>query len=357
MKVNRKEFLQLLNRLLPGVSVRDLIPQTQCFIFNKGEAFTFNDCVCIKIKTALQLNCAIQAKELYLLISKIEDEEIEIEQKGNTLVIATDTGQGTISIQDIAISISHIPDPLHSKIKWIPISEDEWNQIYQGLSVCVHTVSSDYARAKLTCVHFKKNKIESSDGNNVTLFEVDSAPSESFMIPEGAVRALLQFDSFDQYGVVHKKDSPLKYVFFMDTDSGMVLSFTTYDELYLNFEKQGIYKLCELKGEHIQFRIRSMLSAVERARIFTKDMEFEEKIHISMDSNCITIQGQGEKGKWKEKMRSRHKGKEVSFQIPPSTLLYLLKDREFTEGVLVDYNKILFKQDNLTYITMVQVEE
>jgi hypothetical protein len=70
-RINREEFLRNLESVEPGLSPREILEQSSCFIFQKGWIKTFNDEVACKIKSPLKLEGAVQAAPLLAILSAI----------------------------------------------------------------------------------------------------------------------------------------------------------------------------------------------------------------------------------------------------------------------------------------------
>ena len=61
MKINREELLNQLESVLPGLSTREIIEQSSCFVFMNKEVITYNDEISCSHKSRLDIEGAIVA--------------------------------------------------------------------------------------------------------------------------------------------------------------------------------------------------------------------------------------------------------------------------------------------------------
>ena len=87
MKVNRENLLKELESVIPGLSPKEVIEQSSCFVFQDNVITTFNDEIACSIGTALDIKGAVPAKLLLEVLRKVTDEEVEIKQKKGELSI------------------------------------------------------------------------------------------------------------------------------------------------------------------------------------------------------------------------------------------------------------------------------
>ena len=79
MKVKKENLRNALEIVKPGLSNKELIEQSTSFAFIKGRVVTYNDEISISHPVEdLKNSGAIKAEELYALLSKIKEEEIDI---------------------------------------------------------------------------------------------------------------------------------------------------------------------------------------------------------------------------------------------------------------------------------------
>ena len=78
MKVNREQLLNQLEAVLPGLSTRELIEQSSCFVFKDGKVLTFNDEIACVQTCKIGIEGAVPAMPIVNLLRKMVEEEITI---------------------------------------------------------------------------------------------------------------------------------------------------------------------------------------------------------------------------------------------------------------------------------------
>src|SRR6267142_5099333 len=86
--INKSNFLKTLGYLSPGLSTRDLVEQSSCFVFRNKEAVTFNSEVACRLPCDVfgEDEVAVPSK-LTEILTKIPDDEIALELKNSELII------------------------------------------------------------------------------------------------------------------------------------------------------------------------------------------------------------------------------------------------------------------------------
>ena len=79
MIINREELLKQLESVLPGLSTREIIEQSSCFIFKDETVNTYNDEIACSQKSVLKIEGAVQALPFISLLRKLKEEELEKE--------------------------------------------------------------------------------------------------------------------------------------------------------------------------------------------------------------------------------------------------------------------------------------
>ena len=116
--VDREKFLQELELLQPGLSPKEIIEQSGCFIFKNGYITTFNDDIACTLITDLKFTGAVQAKPLLALLKKLKDKVIEIDISETSLIIKGRRKEAAIRMQaDIILPIDDIDIPEDGKWK------------------------------------------------------------------------------------------------------------------------------------------------------------------------------------------------------------------------------------------------
>ena len=76
--LNRADFLDKLESVLPGISTREIIEQSSCFVFKDKTVMTFNDEISCSQKSCLPFEGSVQALPLISILRKLQEEELDI---------------------------------------------------------------------------------------------------------------------------------------------------------------------------------------------------------------------------------------------------------------------------------------
>ena len=121
--VNRETLLAALEGVNPGVSAREQIEQSSCYVFQDGQVISFNDEVSCRCPSGLdpKIKGAIHASEIHELLRKLPDDELGIEVKGDKLHI---TGRGKRTWVPLEKEI-HLPvDTVEIPSEWKKLHDD-----------------------------------------------------------------------------------------------------------------------------------------------------------------------------------------------------------------------------------------
>ncbi len=87
MRVDRKLFLMQLESVMPGLSTREIIEQSSCFIFKDGKVQTYNDEIGCTQNSCLSIRGAVQALPLISILRKLKEKYLEVIPESEELLI------------------------------------------------------------------------------------------------------------------------------------------------------------------------------------------------------------------------------------------------------------------------------
>ena len=117
LKINREELLQQLESVVPGLSVKEIIEQSKCFVFKDKKVMTYNDEVACTQDSCLDIEGAVEAMPLISLLRKLKEEEIDLHY-----VYGTTSGKGK---ETIVVFSSDNNDKAVEILKYI-LSLNDW---------------------------------------------------------------------------------------------------------------------------------------------------------------------------------------------------------------------------------------
>ena len=138
-----------------GVSAREFIEQSSCFVFQDGMVMTFNDEVACRKDTHLKVTGAVQAAALLAILEKMPDDELDVEEneKGELEFRGKGRRFGIVRDAEIFLPIDRVENPE----KWKPLAPE----FTEAVGLTRHCVSTDENKFLLTCIHIHPEYIES----------------------------------------------------------------------------------------------------------------------------------------------------------------------------------------------------
>lgn len=334
MKVNRENLLKELESVIPGLSPKEVIEQSSCFVFQDNVITTFNDEIACSIGTALDIKGAVPAKLLLEVLRKVTDEEVEIKQKKGELSIFGKKIKCKIRMEEkIQLSVDSVDKPV------------DWEELPEGFSDAVSMVqgcaSQDESRFELTCINICPEFIEACDGIQLARYDIKTNLKKPFLCRKDSLRHIVSMDmqSFSESkNWVHFKNS-----------TGMVLSCRRFLDEAKTYP--DLSKFLKVEGEKTQFP-KNLKDTVLRAEIFSSDTSDENKVEIRIGNEKIKVIGRGVSGWLSEtKGMKNYTGSLIQFKIPPR--LFIELTQRFSEFI-ISKERIKVEGEKYQYLTCIE---
>jgi len=338
MKINKNQLQKALTTVQPGLASKDVIEQTTSFAFLDGKVVTYNDQISISHPVeGLDIRGALPSEELYKLLQRINNDEIDIEVDGNQVSLKFGKGHAHLTLQtEIKIPLIEIK----SDLKKLPKSFNHLTKL--AMASC----SRDMSQPRLTCINIQKDGIlQATDSYRIIYCDLEEKmPIETFLFSASSAKEAIKINPTH---VAKDKE----WIHFKNGE-GTTISCRLnefkeeYPDLKKHFDIEG--------GKFIEFpeATREML---ERAQIFAaRDNQFDEEITISIQSKKLTISSKSETGKFSEKTLIRYEGDPIEFIIPPYLLVDILKETNKCE---LGENTIKFEGEGWQYVSVLQSKE
>ncbi len=310
MLIKRSEFLDALESVQPGLASKEIIEQSNAFIFADGEVITYNDEVTVTCPIDLDIEGAVQAHELIKLLQRMKDDEIEIEVTEEELKIKGKKTKAGIRLQaDVLLPIDEVEIP------------EKWKKIPKGfidaLDFCHFNVSTDMSRMILTNIHVHGDKVQSCDNFRVTEVILGSDAKKVFkeplLIPGSVIKYLKSYSPIE-YNIIDG------WIHFLNEDDVVFSTRTSEEEDY-----PDLSAFLEVEGDPVTMP-DGIAEVLERAEIFIDNtFEQDKKIDIKITENKMVVKGTGPAGWFEETLSIEHTGDEITFSIHPRFLLQSLQ--------------------------------
>ena len=330
-KIEREQLLKELESVTPGLSVREIIEQSSCFVFRKGKVCTFNDEIACWMESALTITGAVQANTLLNLLRKLPEDTIDISIDHDKLVVKGKRRRARVILEsEVTLPIDSIRQPK----SWKTLPAD----FLEGLSLVQDCVGKDETNFVLTCVHIHPDKLEASDNDRVAKFKTKTDLDKPTLIRKDSIKHIVSL-GMTEFGETKN------WMHFRNVN-GLVISCRRYSEDFPDTDPAF-----KIKGKKMSLP-KGLEGAAERASVFTTDNAEDDDILISLSTGKATIVGTGANGDFREVKKVEYAGPELTFMISPNQLIALTKKHN---DAIVSQEKLKCKSGKFEFVAALGV--
>lgn len=335
MRIGREAFLKVLESVSPGLAPREIIQQSSCLVFtDDGMVSTFNDEICARRKSPLKLSGAVGAKALVNLLSKMSEDEIDVEQVGKELRVKGKGKRAGIPMEmEVLLPVSSVDSPT----EWRPITAE----FSEAVSIVHSCASSEESLFVMTCVHVTPDYMEACDKNQIAHYPLKTGVIDEMLVRGASLKKILGYD------MTEISESP-SWLHFRNP-AGLVISVRRYLEDYPSLSKftnrDGIRPIALPGG---------IAEAVERATIFSSENSASDHILVSISSGWLVLKGTAAIGWYEEGKKVDWTDDPIKFLISPKLLVEISKR---TKDCGIGDNRLFVDGGKWTYVTSTNVVE
>lgn len=332
MSISKKLLLEALEIVKPGLASKEVIEQSTSFAFMGDRIVTYNDEISISHPVeGLEIKGAIQSSELYLILKKIKQEEIEVELTETEVHLTAGRVKVGLSLQ------SEIRLPLEEVgiiTKWRTLPDNFLTALQSARLSC----SNDNNKPILNCVHINSEGfIEGSDGYQIMKTKLTQKLNiPTFLIPASSAIVVLRANPVKisiGEGWVHFK-----------TKLETVISCRLIEDKFPDTSNILI-----VNGKEIIFP-RTIKDILDRASIFKEGDN--ESVLITLNKNRIKVKSSSDTGWFLEESNIKYEEDPLEFRIVPSLLSNIVTT---ALNCTFDGSKLKFEGENWEFITSVTV--
>jgi hypothetical protein len=348
MLINRTKLVQSLETVLPGLSKKEVVEQSSCFVFRGKRVYTYNDEIFCSAKCPdLGFEGAVQAEPLLNILRRLQDTQLNFEVKEDQLIFSVDKRRkGGVRLQaEIQLPIDQTETP--DKAAWTELPK----HFSEAVSYVQKCAGRDEEMFSLTCIHIWPKWVEAFDNLQISRFNINTGVKTPYMVRKSSIthiHALAMTEIAETPSWLHFKN-----------DSGLFLSCRRflYDD---EAEKVDVSQFLNVSGETIEFPDR-LGDTADKAAVFSASNDTDgNQVKVELKQGKLRITGEGVHGWYQEVQDVKYKGPEVSFMIDPSLLAEVTKTSVLCEvcpGMLkLSANVFSKKKPDFTYVTCVGVE-
>lgn len=338
MIISREELLKDLELTTPGLSNKDIVEQSSCFVFKEGQIITFNDDVACRLKTKIDITGAVKADPLLSILKKLTEDTVELVESegddGHELIIKGKKKSCGIRMeQEIFLPIEAVETPE----KWKALPSD----FVEAVDMVKDCAGRDETQFALTCVHLHPDWIETSDTYQVARYTIKTGLKQSVLVRKESLKFITTL------GMTEFSETK-NWIHFRNS-LGLILSCRRYIE-----EFRDMTDIFKIAGGTKTTLPRGLKEASEKAEIFSSDNIGDNLIKIHMKTGKVKVEGRGSTGWFSEIKNTDYEGKNLVFMISPALLIQIIDKHH---ACIISTDKLKVETDKFQYVTCLGVPE
>lgn len=304
-KINRELLISQLELVHAGISTREVIEQSSCFVFRDGYVYTFNDEIACAQKCCLNIEGAIPHAPLKAILQKLPEEDLKVGVvKGELQIQGARKRVGVRMESDILLPIDSFEQPE----EWLPLPEN-FGDAVRMVGECV---SKDQSQFSLTCIHIAPNWIEACDNFQIARMKLKTGFESSILVKRDSLKWISDME-------MEEVAETETWIHFRNSN-GLVISCRRYEEEY-----PELTAMLKVKGSEVKLS-KGLADAADRASVFSIQDGNDTVIIVELLPGKIRIKGIGTHGRFQEALKSAYKGEPISFQISSDLLISIAKN-------------------------------
>lgn len=337
MEVSRKALLEALEAVRPGLSAEATIEQSDCFVFQNGRVFTYDDEVACSTACSLDITGAVKARPLLDLLGRLPEEMLDLSVQETELCVRGQRRKAGVRMEhDILLALGSIDWP----------AEEDWQDLPKDFveagEVVRQCVSRDGGAFALTCVHITPEFIESCDTQQATRYPMATGFQQATTLLRS--RAILHIGTINPTKFVESES----WIHFQNAN-GLCLSCRKYSEEY-----PDLADILAIDGTPVSLP-DGLSTAADTANIFSKDTPDKDanQVEVTLSNHRLVIRSRGTDGWYQEVQGVDYEGTTMAFQISPALLKSVLAR---SQECVLSSNRLWIDAGKFTYVTALTVK-
>jgi hypothetical protein len=344
MKIQKIDLLSALATVKPGLASQDTLEQTTSFAFIKGRVVTYNDELSISHPVPnLDITGAVDANEIYNLLSKLSAKEIDITVNKDKINIKAGRVKASIKLtEEIVLPVK---DEIGKIKDWTEIPDTK--QLMDHISFAMKTCSSDMTMLAITCVCLRSNGlIQGTDRFRVVQCQGQETGLDDFLLPATAAAEVVKTEPIE----MSLHDSWVHFRNEQDT----IISTRIVTEKFIDQER--IDNILHCSGKISLTFPKNILKMLDRVSVFAKrDFAHDEIVYADIANGKITLRATSKNGSTIREKDVIETEEELSIALTPS-LFHTILNETRTCKISKDLKKLKFvsKKNNWEYTIMLR---
>jgi len=334
-KINRKELLEVLDDLKPGLATSNILDQMDHYLFMDDRVAACDGEVCVVKEFPIGLSGSVKASEFYKLLSGVDSKELELRLEEGQLTTGRGKSSFGLAYREPGESHSLVESLGYGDLSWRKLS----GEMKRAIGLCAFSASKDMTKPALSGVYVGGGDVLSSDNYRISWFRPEEGGiKRGFLIPASAAVHLIHYD-LDGYSL---------------TDS------------WVHFKGKGLFYSARLLGEEFPQKARSffpeeheegfelpegLVEALNKSLVLLQeDSLLDKRVDISFEKDkTICSMRKADVGWVREEVPLKDGPEEpMKLSVNPVFLKEVL--RHATRVVAMDENRIMFLSGNFRHL-------
>jgi len=312
-QVNREELLNALESIAPGLSKREIVEQSSCFVFRGNRIITFNDEVACSTPNPLSIEGAVTAESFLNILRKMGEEFITVCMKDGHLTFKGKGGRegGVIMDAEVTLPVDSVDIPPDKG--WKPIGPE----FSEAISLVEKCAGSNEEEFSTTCVHLHPEHVEAYDNFQVARYKVQTKVKEPVLVRRSSIRHIFSLGMTK----IAETDSWLHFT----NPAGLVMSCRRFSLSELDPTAMlDVGSILDVQGKPAILP-KGLVEAAERCQIFSSENSDGDTVQVQLRKGKLRITGTGVSGWFREVKSLKYEGPSLKFLIDPKLLTEIVQ--------------------------------
>lgn len=327
-KISRQALLEELSYVQYGLSPKDEVEQSACFVFQNGRVVTFNEEVCCSMPSCLSITGAVRAGPLLSLLDRLKDSEVRMEVGKTQLLIAA-KGRKNAGIKmekEIELPLESYEPPT----KWKKLDK----KFCDALAMVHVCASEDEGSFNMTCVHLHPEFMEACNNMQLTRYTISTPIGEESLVKQRYIKHIISLG-------VNRIAETKAWIHFKN-EKGLIYSCRRYVEDF-----PDLTGFMDVQGNKTRLP-PGLKEALGIAEMFSSEHTEYNLVTISIKDGWLVVEGKNEFAWYREKEKLTSPCKPLTFQIAPKTLTEICKDHK---EVILSEKRLKVEGTNFCFVS------
>lgn len=311
-RVNRAHLLQQLEIVQAGLAPREIVEQSNSFVFVNGEVCTYNDDVACRAQSPAgkDVTGAVRSGPLLKLLGKMTEDDLDLDVDDGELVVSAGRRKQTRFRMDAAVTLPIDKIPVPKDKAWKPVPED----FGDAVGMVESCAGTDESKFITLCINIHPKWLEASDNLQVIRYRIETGLPEATLVKRDSLRhvtglGVTEFAMTDNW--IHFRNKTVQ------------MACRRFVDPYPSAKATEILKR-ENAGAVVVLP-KSLGDAADRAEVFSGEDADNNQVDVELRPGKVRVTGSGASGRHQEILEAQYDGEPLRFRIAPHLLRELVR--------------------------------